>query len=650
MTKFRFIVPILFAILFSASANSQDKLNMPINIGIFGGFGLNMHQPSWADVGSLTGEPIPFNQSSTGLGYFGGIIGNFPINDIFTISARLGYNALDGEIETSVTNGTIVETHTIDGKFDYFEVSPILQLHNLIPLRNLYFLAGVEIGIPVTTKWDYTYTESLTPSSTTTFDVEMPDKATRFALAVGAGYVIPLSKNVFLTPEASFRFAFTNLSSNATFDSWTVNQLRLGVSLTFGLSTYEEEEPIQQTTEYKNLAVDEPSLKYYDKNMDLQPLAQVKVEEVQYSELSPLIPYVFFPEGESTPSPSSQVLAAQSEAGEFSIETLPSDAEQINTYTLDIVGTRMKANPSSTLTVTGTINTNENKNNKKYLSKERADFVRNYLTANYGIDPNRITVISSTLPSKPSSKTDPEGEAENARAELTSTNPEILKPILTTGERERVTDPTIIEFYPNIVTNDTITNWELVYYQGGTQLKRFTGGGNPSHISWQIAPNILKPSQVPIDYQFNVETVSGLKKGVEGSVPVDFISYSRKREEDLPDRTISKYSLVLFDFDSDAISDQDKRTIDQYIVPSIKANSTVQIYGYTDRIGDENYNKGLAQRRANNVQKYISGKVKNVKFETFGLGEGVQIFNNENQTGRQLSRTVQIYIITPKSN
>jgi len=649
MSKFRFLFPILFVMVFFSSAYSQTNMKMPINIGIFGGLGINMHQPSWTDEAILTGTPIPFNQSSTALGYFGGIIGNFPINDIFTISARVGYNALDGEIETSVISPTITETHTLDGRFDYLEISPILQLHNLIPLRNLYFLAGLEIGVPVTAEWDYTYFESLTPSSTTIFDVQMPDKATRFALAVGAGYVIPLSKNVFLTPEASFRFALTNLSSSAIYDSWTVNQLRLGVSLTFGLSTYEEKILTNEPATYRTLAVNEPSLRYYDKNMDLHPLAQVKVEEVQYSELHPLIPYVFFPEGKSTPTPSSQVLSAESEAGEFNIENLPSDAEQINTYTLDIVGSRLKSNPGTNLTVTGTINSNEMKNNQKYLAKERGDFVRNYLVANYSGDPNKITVVAGTLPAKPSSKVDPDGDAENCRAEIASTNPEILKPIIVTSDKERVSDPALIEFYPNIVTNDTILNWELIYFQSGTQLKRFVGSGHPSHISWQIAPNLLKASQVPIDYQFNVETMSGLKKGVEGSIPVDFVSYTRKKSEDLPDRSISKFSLVLFDFDSDVINDKDKQTIDQYVIPAIKANSTVQVYGYTDRIGDEDYNKKLAQRRANNVQKYIASKVKNVKFETIGIGEGVQIFNNDTPTGRQLSRTVQVYVITPKS-
>jgi len=34
-----------------------------------------------------------------------------------------------------------------------------------LPIKNIYFLAGLEIGIPVTAKWDSTY-ESATGSTT----------------------------------------------------------------------------------------------------------------------------------------------------------------------------------------------------------------------------------------------------------------------------------------------------------------------------------------------------------------------------------------------------------------------------------------------------------------------------------------------------
>jgi len=220
--------------VFFSSAYSQTNIKMPINIGITGGLGLNMHNPDWTDHGPLTGRPLRYNQTSTAIGYYGGIIANFPINDIFTISARIGYNNLNGTIKATATNGNITESTTIDTRLEYFEVSPILELHNLLPVKNIYFLVGLELATPFTAEGDLTYTENSTPSTWSRMNTPMEDKVPRVALAVGAGYVIPLSKNVFLTPEASFRFGITNISSES---SWTVNQLRLGVSLTFGLST-----------------------------------------------------------------------------------------------------------------------------------------------------------------------------------------------------------------------------------------------------------------------------------------------------------------------------------------------------------------------------------------------------------------------------
>ena len=94
----------------------------------------------------------------------------------------------------------------------------------------------------------------------------------------------------------------------------------------------------------------------------------------------------------------------------------------------------------------------------------------------------------------------------------------------------------------------------------------------------------------------------------------------------------------------------DKEIIDNNIIPAIEYNSTVQIYGYSDRIGQEDYNKKLALKRARNVEEYISSKAKDAKYEVYGIGESIQPYDNDLTIGRQLSRTVQIYIITPKEN
>lgn len=636
MLKRLSVITILFAFLFNGIAFSQAK-EMPTNIGLFGGLGLNMHSTSFA--GSV--DFPPYNQSATSPGGFFGIIGNFPINETYTISGRLGYNSLYGQLSSNTESQT---TTTIDAHYDYIEISPILQLHNLISNTPVYFLAGLELGVPMNMKYDATVTNPSQTQSLTNIDV--PDqKLTRIAIALGAGYIIDLTKNIFLMPEVSYRLPLSKVSNNIDFPDWNIGQLRLGVNLTFGLAKYEE--PVTETKENYYMNVETPQISYYDEKMNPRPVDKIKVEEVQYTELFPLIPYIFFPNGESVPTAETQVLSAQNAAGEFSISKLPPDAMKINSYTLDIIGSRMKENKYSDMTVTGTLNSKELKTNKK-LAKERADFVKNYLVGNYGVDASRINAIGGGFPTKPSNKNDAMGDIENSRAEITTKDPEILKPIIISADKERITTPQIINFNVGISTNDTIAYWALKYYQAGNEISKFDGEGMPKNISWQIGPNQLEASQTPVDWEFTAKSKNGLSKTIDGSIPVDYFSFSRKKTENLPDKIISKFSLVLFDFDSPVLSEQDKAIIDKYIVPAISANSTIQIYGYTDIIGDPDYNKTLATKRAESVHKYLESKVKNVQYQTFGVGESVLIFNNNLTTGRQLSRTVQIYVVTPK--
>ncbi len=626
MFKKLFIITFFFAFWFNFVANSQQQ-DLVTNIGFYGGLGLNFHS---------TFEPD--QKSELGIGPFIGIIGNFPIDNTFSISGRIGYYNLNGSLFRDENEFL---RYRVNAKLDYIEISPILQIHNVFD-NPLYFLAGLEFGAPMSVKYDFV---TKTPTGENTQpDIDVVDKVSRLAIAAGVGYTFQLSDNIFLSPEASFRLPLTTVSSNSSYDKWNVSQLRLGINLTYSLTKYEE--PIQPV-ENKVLNIGQPELSYYDEKMIPRPLNKINVEEVQYSELFPLLPYVFFPEGKAVPDESVQSLGAQNMAGEFTIETLTPDAFKINTYNLDIIGKRMKENPTAVVTITGTVSSKELKSDKG-LAKQRADFAKNYLIANYGITDNRINVVAGGLPSKPSNKNDVEGDAENRRAEISSNNFEILKPIVLFGNKERVTNPNLINFKVPVNSNDEVTNWKLIYKQSGEELEVLEGNSLPIESTWQIKPNQLASSSVPVDYYLTVQTASGISRSINGSIPSDYFSFSRKKSENLPDKTISKFSLVLFDFDSPNVSDIDKQVLDKNVIPAIGPNSTVQIYGYTDRIGDFEYNKNLATRRADAVKNYLSSKLKNVKFETYGVGESVQIFDNNKTLGRQLSRTVQIYVVTPK--
>lgn len=607
-------------VLFSQNLAFQGQTNL----GFYLGGNFNFHQPSNVNPLDINNSVVQFNTNSNEIFINGGFLVNFPISNLLAISTRIGYNGFRGELEE--------RNEKFKTNIDYLEFTPVVQFHNLFENLPLYFHLGPELGIPLNGK--YTYLNEA--------ERDIPDKNFRLGLALGAGYIFKIGESTYLTPEASFRIPFTKVSGNNDWDSYTIPQLRFGLNLTFGIGKKKTPEIVDVPG--VELEVGFKEIRGYDKQMNAFPLQKITVEETQYGELFPLVPYVFFKENSSIPI-NNDALYATNKTGEFSIKELPADAMFINTQLVDIVGVRMKQNANARITLTGTLDNQKEKDIR--LSSERADFVKNYLVKNYNIDPSRIETVAGREPKKPSSTRDIEGVQENRRVEISTTNNDILAPITIESERRRIADPDLVEFITYARSNEELTEWSLEIKQAGKTIKKFNGQGEPQPVKWQIIPNELSPSKVPLEYTFTAKTKSGATRYATSSVPVDYYSFNRKVSEDRPDRVIYKYSLTLFDFDSPEVSDFDKIILDQYVIPNIKSNSTVQIYGYTDRIGEANYNKKLSQNRAENVRKYIESKVK-AKFETYGVGESEVIFDNDSPIGRHLSRTVQIYVSTPK--
>ncbi|PKL85272.1 MAG: hypothetical protein CVV22_09045 [Ignavibacteriae bacterium HGW-Ignavibacteriae-1] len=637
-----FYMFLLLAFVFTSKTFSQED-EIPFNIGIFGGLNFNMHSPDMT-FGAVN-DPlatIRYKDNQTSLGGHFGLIANIPVNHMFIITGRLGYNMAGGEIVDSASVNTWTST------LDYVEFTPGVQVHNLISGTGFYLLGGIEFGIPLSASRTVDYDDGDIQITDVVPEADIPDAATRVALALGVGWMFEVSDNIFLTPEISFRLPFTEVSSDEAYQTWEVPQLRLGLALTFGLSKQPDYVVEEEKEQYLNVGMN--SVKGIDRQGNKSELRKISVEETQYTELFPLLPYVFFNENSDVPDPKTQTLAGTREAGNFTTETLEPDAVKINSSTLDVIGSRMKKDKNASIKLVGTID-NVNEKAGSGLAQRRAEFVKNYLVTNYGIEPGRITVETTGLPSKPSSSRDPEGVQENRRVEIypINSNSTLLDPIIIESDRQRIAEPTIVEFSPKVESSNEIGGWELEVKQAGRIIKRLSGQGKVEDIQWGIMPNELAASEIPVDYTYHVWDSQDNKKTISGSIPVEYFSITRKKSEERPDRTISKYSLVVFGFDSPEVSETDKRIVLNNIVPNIKFNSTVQIYGYTDRIGDEKYNKELAGKRAESVLKLLQSKVRDAKYETYAVGESVLVYDNNKTAGRQLSRTVQIYVITPKN-
>lgn len=105
---------------------------------------------------------------------------------------------------------------------------------------------------------------------------------------------------------------------------------------------------------------------------------------------------------------------------------------------------------------------------------------------------------------------------------------------------------------------------------------------------------------------------------------------------------------ILFATDSTAVSgalQSDLRTLAQSI--NRYSETTVNVVGHTDNVGDAAYNFDLSQRRAQAVSSVlINAGVSPSRIRSIGRGEDAPIATNLTGAGRQQNRRVEI-VITP---
>jgi OOP family OmpA-OmpF porin len=88
---------------------------------------------------------------------------------------------------------------------------------------------------------------------------------------------------------------------------------------------------------------------------------------------------------------------------------------------------------------------------------------------------------------------------------------------------------------------------------------------------------------------------------------------------------ITLASKALFDFDKAVLKPEGKAAIDSEIIaklPQVQKLELVLVTGHTDRIGTQQYNQKLSERRADAVRDYLVSKgVAKDKIETLGMGK-----------------------------
>ena len=105
-------------------------------------------------------------------------------------------------------------------------------------------------------------------------------------------------------------------------------------------------------------------------------------------------------------------------------------------------------------------------------------------------------------------------------------------------------------------------------------------------------------------------------------------------------------SGLLYDFDSDAIKPTAAQNLSTLAASLDKyPNTDILIVGHTDNVGSDSYNQSLSQRRASSASNYlVSQGVTAGRLRATGRGETEPIASNDDESGRQLNRRIEVAI------
>lgn len=120
----------------------------------------------------------------------------------------------------------------------------------------------------------------------------------------------------------------------------------------------------------------------------------------------------------------------------------------------------------------------------------------------------------------------------------------------------------------------------------------------------------------------------------------------------------SETQTVLFKLNSSALDDTAKATLDRVAgtVSGQRSGYMVEIQGFTDATGSENYNLGLSQRRAETALRYLVTKnIPLYRISIVGLGKENPVADNKTRAGRDQNRRVEVRVLkssnpTPATN
>lgn len=656
---------------------AQRSDNYRDRFGVYGHFTLNYHSADFKQLPNVE-NCCPSFENGTGTAFsFGGLY-EIPLSNKFSISLRAGYSEMGALLEAienkpvfDINKGQLIQkaiiNHTINTTVNSIGLETLASYN---PVGRLRFYSGVRLASINKIQYEqkeeiqqpgFVFVENMLRTRNEVQGTIENTNSLQSAIMLGSSMEFPLNrtKTFLLTPEVFFTFGITRLAESI---SWFANSFRAGIAFKYAFPQ-QETLPVdtkEKTKEKKivpSIVVEQTKENKVEKENLLSvffigmvenvivPTDTIHYEEFRSTELKPLLNYVFFDENSSI-LPNRYNKLSKTETQNFTVENA-ARAEILQTYydVLNIVAKRLLKYTDATLNLIGCISDDDSEKNNQRLARQRAEFVKTYLTESWSIDPNRITIESKGLPQNPSQTNDADrfaADEENRRVELYSNNPEILAPIIF-DDTLQVLNPSLL----NIVVKSKNKNSAGIAICPADKLRnesqcielKTQNNRETDTLEWKINESAEMISKLE-----NI-SVFGSDVGIanEKSLYKKMVVHKRKLidKKGKGDKNIAIYRLILFDFDKSTLSPQNERIV-EFVKKRIDKSSLIKVEGFTDYLGDELYNKKLSAVRAQSVSKYIGTQ------QESAVGKGEQILcTNSLPEGRFYNRTVIITVENP---
>lgn len=605
--------------------------------GVAGAINGNRYDGTTQRLDPQTLTPAPFHEGG-GLGAYAALALEYRPHRVWGAQLQLGYDDRRGAFDT--VRCPCGEGASLRATPSYLSLEPALRV---APWGGaLHLFAGPRVAYLWNPEGDavaYRYAREGISDTRGTFG---RSRDWVWSAQVGAGYDVawtpPGRRTRFeLSPFVSYQpwFGQNPRATPRDIELWTVTTLRLGAVLKFG-----------------RLPPSAPP------SVGLSARAPARVVSRRtLHETFPLRDYVYF-DTTSPEIPARYTALSPAEAAAFREESLqdgmPAEPKgrsrrQLAVYhhLLNILGDRLRRNPGATLTLTALTGPSAG---DAALARARAEAVKRYLAATFGLDPSRLATDVRAEPPLPLGRPAEDLErlrAESRRVEIGSRSPEMLvqvgegfmlKPVEIRGELEP--SDSVIFSAPGA---SALSEWRLDIADSRGATRRF---GPFTGERAALSGTLLLGAAGEESY---VATLQGRAR--DGAPVRREARFALRRRGDGVHRT-ARYA-ILFDIDQARAVSSYEKFLRETVTPQIKDSTWVFVRGRTDLVGEASYNLRLSRDRAEGVRRVLEDEARarggraSVAYKPTWSGEdpAQAPFGNALPEERNYNRTVIIDIL-----